>query len=266
MDIPREERSPDDAVLRQLKKLREGAGLSRDRLAASGVVMSALGTSDPDEAYGRLLGVLAQLDGQHAGVLRVDFALDLGKYLQRKPLEREKRWLGDRRAGYSQIIGRDPKTLSRWSEQAIAELRTRLLNDTYTGALYLVAAVRGGRLLGVSLIQEEAAEADCKPVGDPKAQGDITSRSSLDYSNPTSELSLPCLLYALPRDWRPTSLTLAVSFLDEPFPSTVWAFHAPNFIEASYAATRYALGVEHGTATCRVIRPRRDRIYGIWWS
>lgn len=266
MDTPPGDRL-DDRVLRQLKKLREGAGLSRDRLAAAGAVMSALGTSDADEAFGRLLVIIDGLDGQQAAVLRVDFAIDLGHSLDRKPTAREERWLGERRVGYSQVIGRDPKTLSRWSDVAIGELRVRLLNDSYTGDLYVVAAEKSGRIVGISLIQEEPENPveGSGQVNDQESPQPITGRRSLDYRNPTDQPSLPCLLYAFPRDWRPKSLTLVVSFLEEPHPFEVWAFQAPNFIEASYAAERYPLAIEAGTATCRFVNPRRDRMYGCWW-
>lgn len=56
-----------DPVLAQLRKLREGRGLTEGRLKASGAVMSALGTSDALVGLSRLRNALDVLgDGEEA--------------------------------------------------------------------------------------------------------------------------------------------------------------------------------------------------------
>lgn len=94
----------------------------------------------------------------------------------------------------------------------------------------------------------------------------LTTRTSSAFTNPTTEPSPPCLLYVFPRDWRPATLTLAVTFQTQPYPATVWGFHAANFIEAVFAEKRYELQLTNGTATCTFISPRKDRVYGVWWD
>lgn len=41
--------------------------------------------------------------------------------------------IDERRSAYADLLGRDVKTLARWSERAAAELRGHLLADTFTG-------------------------------------------------------------------------------------------------------------------------------------
>lgn len=184
---------------------------------------------------------------------RAHLGLDLDELLQRPPTDRELGRLGERRDGYGVIVGRDPKTLGRWSDRAIADLRSHLLADTFTGHLYVVGAVKDGQLLGISLIREELDQ-------QPPIQ-----RTTLDCPNPTrSGPSLPCLLYAYPRDWRPASLTLSVSFVDDP-PKSAWGISAESFMDLSFGHERHELAIGEAQATCRFERPRRDRIYGLWW-
>ncbi len=245
----------DDPVLKQLKKLREGVGLTVDRLKASGAVMSALATSDPVEARDRLVRVLNDLGtNERVQALKVDFGLDLENLLGQRPTQRELAWLGDRRSGFASVVGRDVKTLARWSDKAIGELRGKLLADTFTGHLFVLAGVKGDRILGCSMVQQNEEESE------------ITERRSFDFKNPSDGPSLPCLVYGYPRDWRPASLTLAVSFLEEPHPASVWGVVADSFLELSFAKERYELRLADGVATCRFVNPRRDQLYGMWWA
>ena len=245
-----------DQVLAELRKLREGVGLSTARLERSGNVMSALGASDPAIALTRLLGFLTELgDGDRTRALHVDFGLDLPALLGREPHARERDWLGDRRGGYAEVISRDVKTLGRWSDKAIAELRAKLLTDQFTGHLFVVAAVNGDRILGTTTVQREDND------GEPGPQ----LQTSTNYDNPSTEPSLPALIYGIPRDWRPASLTLAAVFRNRPHPTRIWAVVAPDFFQISYGGERYPLEVVGDTATCRVLNPRTDRMYGIAW-
>lgn len=248
-------------MLVQLKKLREGAGLKRERLLQAGSVMSSLATADPDEAHERLVQIIGRLDDQHRSVLAVDFGLELERYLEREPNSREQRWLGARRDAYGLIVERDRKTLARWSDAALGELRAQLLSDTFTGHLYLVVVVDGDRVRHVAMVQEELQQ-----PGHDGVDVQPTERQTVEFENPTEGHSPPCFLYAFPRDWQPASLTLAVSFQSEPYPERVWGFHAANFIEASFAADRYELTLRDGTATCRFQEPPRGRVYGVWWQ
>lgn len=245
-----------DLVLSQLRKLREGPGLSVDRLAASGSLMSALATSDPLEGLERLLGFLEELDdGERTRALKVDFGLDLERLLGRAPMARERDWLGDRRAGFAEVVGRDVKTVARWSDRAVAELRGKLLADTFRGHLYVVATVRGERIVGCSLVQQDEEEGESRAI----------ERRSVDYQNPAEGPSLPCLVYGYPRDWRPKTLTLAVAFVDMLMPSEVWAVMADSFFGICFGEDRHALTPVDGVASCKFVNPRRNQLYGVWW-
>ena len=191
---------------------------------------------------------------ERSAALEVDFGLNLDRHLGRPPVSREVQWLGERRAGLSRVLGRDSKTLARWSDQLVAELRDRLLTDYFDGHLVVAAAVRGGRVLGCTLARFQAS--------DPRIQDGKTQH----LDNPSQGPSPNCLIYGYPRDWRPATLTLTVSFLDEgPLPGRVWAVVADSFFSAIFGEERYALVPQLGTAVCRVERPRRDRLYGICW-
>ena len=245
-----------DKVLLELKKLREGAGLTIDRLQRSGTVMSALGTSDPQEGYSRLLGVLNDFaPSEHVQALFVDYGLELRQWLGREPTLRERHWLGDRRSTFASLIGRDVKTLARWSNAAVAELHGKLLADQFSGDLIVMAAVDGDHIAGCTLVQQEL---------DQRGER-VSSSSSLNYDNPTDAPSMPCLIYGFPRDWQPASLTLVVAFRQEPHPSKVWAIVAPSFFDVSFGEERYELTLDKGTATCKIMKPRRDRLYAVWW-
>jgi hypothetical protein len=254
MDTPAD---PDDPVLQQLKKLREGAGLTPQRLKRSGAVLSALATSDPVEGYAAIRRLLDDLGAtEQAAALEVDFGVRLEQHLDAHPTPRELSFLTGRRSSYSQVIGRDVKTLARWSDKALGELRNRLLTDIFNGHLYVVAAVRGNRIVATSLIRET--------VGG--GQDGARERTSLEHDNPETGPSLPCLIYAFPRDWRPGSLSLAVSFLEKPYPAEGWAIVAEDFINLSFGRERFALAPNEETLAYKVENPRRDRVYGLWWG
>jgi hypothetical protein len=245
-----------DNVLTELKKLREGPGLTVDRLKLSGSVMSALGTSDPEEGFNRLLGILNNFaPSERVQALFMDFGLEFRQLVGREPTLRERQWLGDRRSTLANLIGRDVKTLARWSDRTVAELRGKLLADQFNGDLIVMAAVDGDRIAGCTLTQQDL---------DQRGER-IKSSSSLNYDNPTSELSMPCLIYGFPRDWKPATLTLVVAFRQLPHPSSVWAVVAPSFFDLSFGEERYEVTLDKDTATCKIMKPRRDRLYAVWW-
>jgi len=244
-----------DLVLGQLKKLREGRGLAEGRLQLAGAVMSALGTSDPAEGLQRLIAILNdQEDGEKLRALRVDFGISLADYLLRHPTPRERDWLGDRRSGYAEVVGRDVKTLARWSDAEVADLRARLISDTFNGNLYVVAAVDGDRIAGITVTEEDLGQ-----------EGDAIKRRSTDIANSSEGPSVPALIYVFPRDWRPAMLHMAVVFRWESKPSQVWAAQCDSLIELPFAVERYPLEIQDDTASCRFEGPRRDRIYCIGW-
>lgn len=248
-----------DEVTTQLRKLREGAGLTPARLATFGAVMSALGTSDASEATQRLLASLQQLGATpEVEALRVDYGLDLHAHLTRPPSTREVRWLGQRREGYAQVIGRDVKTLARWSDRAVKELRPLLIDDTFTGKLYVVAAVDDGRIAGISVIEERPSAAG--------AGTEVAKRESTDLENPTDQPSIPALIYAMPRDWQPSSLHMAVVFRGRR-PEHVWAATCDTLLTVPFGAERHDLTVdESGTAACRFVNPNRRVVYVVGWT
>lgn len=244
-----------DPVLQQLRKLREGRGITPARIAEMGAVMSACATSDPHRANLVIQSALAGLPTRPQTLaLKVDFGLSLGSLLEREPTPRELIFLGDRRAGYAEVISRDVKTLARWSDAAISDLRELLLHDTFRGHLYVVAAVDDDHMAGISLIQEDPDQ----PEGAP------TRRTSTDLENPESGASLPCLVYLFPRDWQPRSLTLAAVFRKS-MPSEGFAFSSTTLIQLPYARRR-PLALQGDTLSFKVSAPSNGLIYGIGWE
>src|SRR5579875_1691432 len=66
-----------DPVLADIRKLREGRGLTAVRLKERGALMSSLGTSDPQEALERFTTAIQQMeDTPWARALRVDLGHD----------------------------------------------------------------------------------------------------------------------------------------------------------------------------------------------
>lgn len=246
----------DDPVLPQLKKLREGRGLTPERLKASGAVMSSLATSDPVEALQSLKQMLAEMgDSEQTRSLQVDFGLNLPDLLSVEPSSRDRTYLGSRRASYADLIGRDVKTLARWSDKALADFRGKLLADTFTGHLYVVATVQNDRILGCTLTREDLSD-EAVP---------ITERTSLEHQNPQDSPSLPCLVYAFPRDWKPATLTLAASFTKPVSATEAWGIAAESFFDLCFGHERYPLKMDDDTVTVKFVRPRRDRLYALWW-
>lgn len=162
--------------------------------------------------------------------------------------------MATRRAGYAEVISRDVKTLARWSDAAISDLRELLLRDTFTGHLYVVAAVDDDHIAGITLIQEDPGQ----PEGAP------TRRVSTDLENPETGPSLPCLLYAYPRDWRPRSLTLAAVFRKN-VPSKGYAFTSEMLIQVP-CVRRQPVPFDADTLIARFPAPETRLIYGIGWE
>lgn len=243
-----------DRTLSQLKKLREGRGLRADRLASSPAVLSSLATSDAVEGLNTLKLIVQRMgDGERIRALKVDFGWELDTLLDRTPTSREQDFLGERRAAYAELIGRDVKTLSRWSDKTTLELRAQLLTDQFDGNIVIAAGVKNGRVTGVEVMRYE--------------QGDDEFRhgTNVGYQNP-EETSLPLVLYGFPRDWRPKSIRFVIAFMDEELPNRAWALVADSVLDVGFGHERTALTIEDGMARCRIENPRRDQLYGVWWE
>ena len=242
-----------DPVLADIRKLRESRGLTAGRLKDRGALMSALGTSDPQEGLERFTAALGEMDDTPwARALRVDLGCDLAKLLERTPVPDETRLLGHRRSSYSVVVQKDVKTLGRWSDRAAEDLRALLINDTFAGETTVIAAIDAGRIAGITTILED------KQTG--------RRRETEEWDNPSTELSLPCLIYGFPRDWQPSSLRLAVAFRHKPLPTQVWAVVAPTFFDLACATERHELPLQEDMVMARIDKPRRDRLYAIFWT
>jgi hypothetical protein len=244
-----------DQALVELKKLREGRGLNAERLAGCPAVLSALATSDAGEAFQALQALLNRMgDSERVRVLKVDFGLQLEELLGRKPTGRDTDFLGDRRSAYAEIVGRDVKTLARWSDRTLAELRAQLLTDQFDGQIVIAAAVKDRRLSGVEVMRYEKEDAN------------LSSGRNMGFTNPEPGSSLPLVLYGFPRDWRPSTLRFVVAFMDEDLPSHTWALVADSVLDVGFGHERTELAVEDGMTRCRIENPRRDQLYGVWWE
>lgn len=243
-----------DRALAELKKLREGRGLTVDRVAQSPNLLSATGTSDPGDAYELICTALDDLgDGDRVRALKVDFGLDLPELLGYSPSSREIDYLGDRRGAHAEILGYDVKTLSRWSDKTIGELRGKLLADQFDGRIIVAAGVKHRRITGIEVMQYEQDDTE------------LSHGKTMGFTNP-EDSSLPLVLYAFPRDWRPISLGFVIAFLDEDYPTTVSALVADTIIDVGFGHERTPLEIDDGMARCRIDRPQRDQLYGVWWE
>lgn len=243
-----------DRALQQLKRLREGRGLSADRISSCPDLLSATGTSDVGESYEVILSVLERMtDSAGTKALRVDFGLNLAALLGREPVERELDFLGERRSAYAEIVKRDVKTLSRWSDKAIAELRGQLITDQFDGQIVVAAAVKDRRVTGIEIMQYERSDTG------------LSHGRNTGYPNPENS-SLPLVLFGFPRDWRPINIRFAVAFMGEDYPSKVWAVAADSVMDVSFGHERFELEIDEGMARCRIDNPRRDQLYGVWWE
>lgn len=247
--------SEPDVVTQQLRKLREGQGLTRVRLEQSGAVMSALGSGDPIEALERLQQILGSLgDSDRYRALLVDYGVRLDALLEREPVVRERDWLGDRRSAYAEQVGRGVKTLARWSDAAVLDLRAALLDDTFTGHVYVVGSLVDGRLEHISVVYEDAGQS-----------GSPTQRRTQDFVNPSMEASIPMMIYAIPRDWSPTSLRMALVVRSGELPASATAVVSETLIEMPFGEERADLKFEGGVASCQFEPVRRDRVYALAW-
>lgn len=243
-----------DQILDELKKLREGRGLRADRLAESPALIDAIALDDPAKAktaLGLLIGNLG--DGDRVRALKVDFGLELEELLGRRPTTREIDFLGDRRAAYAEVIGRDVKTLSRWSTRTLKELQAQFVAETYRGHVIVTAGVQNNRLAGIDVITFERDD-------ETRSQGQSTA-----ITNPADGPSLPAVIYGIPYGWEPASLTFIVMFLDET-PERIWAVVADSLANVSFAHERTELTLDGNVAKCRIDEPDQGLLYGVWWQ
>lgn len=248
-------RVDNDRTLSELKKLREGRGARADRLARSPSVLSSCATSDAAEAVGALNAVVGRMgDSERVRALKVDFGWELEELLGRRPGGRELEYLGERRASYAEVIGRDVKTLARWSDRAIGELRAQLLNDHFDGNVVVAAGVKNRRVTGIEVMRYEAGD------------DEFRHGTNVGYQNP-EETSLPLVLYGFPRDWRPKNIMFIVAFLDGELPRKSWALVADSVLDVSFGHDRTEVEIDdQRMARCRIENPRRDQLYGVWWE
>jgi hypothetical protein len=112
--------------------------------------------------------------------------------------------------------------------------------------------VDGQRIAGITTILEGTS---------PGAR-----RESENWDNPSPGISMPCLIYGFPRDWRPASISLAIAFRRKPYPDHAWAVVAPTFFDLACANERHDLPLQEDMVMARIDKPRRDRLYGIFWT
>lgn len=244
----------DDPVVVSLKKLREGPGLSPDRLEGHPALLSALGTQDVSEAYELLLGHLDDLeDTERSRGLRVEFALDLEDLLGREPVERERTWLGDRRSAYAELVGRDVKTIRRWSDRTIAELRAQLTTDAFDGLILLTAGVQARRIITYQTMLYD------------KDDHDYSHGRTHGFENPATDATTPSqILYSFPAEWRPTELNLLVQFLGEQ-PEDCFVTAAKTLIDVSFGSGATPVALHDGLLRAKIPEPRWDHLYSVWW-
>ena len=250
MDIPVDT----DPVLDELKKLREGRGLNAHRLSTSPNLLAALGTDDPGTGFDSLVAVLSEMgDGERVRSLRVDFGLDLDDLLERPPSGKEVDFLGDRRSGYGEVIGRSAKTLSRWSDKTLGELRGRILTDQFNGRVIVTAGVQNRRVTGIEVLAYDRDD-----IG-------LSNGRAVGHPNP-EDSSLPLVMCGIPSHWNPKTIEFAVAFLGGDLPAKVWALASESVMNVCFGHQRFELEIENDMTRCRIDNPDHEHVYGVWWE
>lgn len=242
-------------MLVELKKLREGPGVTVERLQQSPALMGALGATSPADGFERLtLELLRMPDSQRTRALRVDFGLDLEDLLGQSPTPRERDVLGDRRSSYATVVDRDVKTVARWSNRAVAELRAQLESEQFDGHIIVACGVQKHRLVGIEVMRYE------------KKDTNLSRGVNEGYTNPAEGPSPPMVLYGFSkRDWQPSAIQFAVTFFDE-LPMRAWAIVAADISDICFGHERFDADVDDRMIRCRIENPRRDQVYGVWWE
>ncbi len=140
------------------------------------------------------------------------------------------------------------KTLARWSDRACAELRASLIDDVFRGDVYVTGVLVSGRLVGTTLTRDEG-----------------TNRRTVDGPPVVHNGGPAVLVFALPRDWRPSSLSLALVARQGAL-DAVELIVAEDFLSLSASGERHTVKVQDDAAFVRVQRPRLDRLYALWWQ
>lgn len=151
------------------------------------------------------------------------------------------------------LVERDVKTLGRWSDRALGELRGSLLTDRFDGHLLVAAGVQHRRLTGLEVMRYDRDDET------------FSHGRDLGYTNPETGPSLPLVLFGFPADWQPASLRFVVAFIEEE-PKQVWALVADNVIDIGFGHQRTEVQVADCMARCKIEQPRWDQLYGVWWA
>lgn len=239
------------ALVKELKSLRTGRGLTRQALSRQPTLLAALGHQSLEDSYELLVRLLEKLgESEAAGALRNAYGLGMAN----------PGVLTARRADLSTSSGRDPKTLAGYENQMIEELATGLLArepdaEPAAGSHVIVTgAVQDLRLCSITV-----------SVQTTQSDGDTFERS-VEYVNREEARSLPAVLYQLPSDWRPERLTLAVRF-DGTSPRHVNASVGRELLELMFATQGGSVPLrDEGLAAIEISRPQLEVLYCLFWS
>ena len=242
-------------MVTELKKLREGSGVTVERLQQSPDLMGALGATTPADAFERLTLELLRLpDSQRTRALRVDLGLGLDDLLGQIPTPRERDVLGDRRSSYATLVERDVKTVARWLDRAIGELRAQLESERFHGHIIVAVGVQKHRLVGIEVMRYARDDAN------------LSRGVNEGYTNPTEGPSPPMVLYGFSqKEWQPSAIQFAVTFFDES-PARAWAIAVDDVSDICFGQERFDVEIDDGMIRCRIDDPRRDQVYGVWWE
>jgi len=239
-----------DRLVRELKSLRQGRGLSLQGLAKCSRLMSALDDPPLQEAHDQVCALVDDLgDDERAVALHNAYAIGM-----RVPL-----LLMARRTDLHNATGRDIKTIAKYEDQMIEELASRILGTTKREVsdsdIFVVGHLTGTHLDRVTVT-----------VRFKSAPGDDIAERSVDYENHSTNHSLPALLYQLPREWEPHRLTLAV-LADKNGPvQRYWAAPASELLSLMYAEFGQEIPATDGQAVMEVTSPKPGIIYAIYWT
>lgn len=237
-----------DRLVSELKSLRQRRGLSLQVLSKCPTVLAALNHPPLQEAYDMVAKLVQGLgDDERAVALRHAYAIGMS----------EPRLLMARRAELQALTGRDLKTIAGYEDQMIEELASRILGATRPEVsdshVFVVGELDGRRLVRVAVT-----------VRFPSERGGDSFERTVDYENQSEIQSLPALLYQLPHDWEPLSLTLGLRVPVEPV-LTYWATAATELLGLMFGERGSEVPIRDGQVMMHVEGPKPGDIYGVYW-
>jgi len=186
-----------DRLRDQLRSLRRGSGVDVSKIQDCPAVLAAFVTTNPAyalEALRRHVDLLAA--GARGQALQNTYGW--GEFSDPRTEARRER--------FARSVGRQPVTIYGWENDAIDELVLRLMNliepmPDLSSAVF-GALVEDRRLTKLVISQ----------VFVNRRTDEAEARDAATHYNGSPDESIPCLLFQMPHDWRPSNLNFDIAF------------------------------------------------------